>query len=446
VRLDLALTRGAVVSSAGGRLADVGIKGGRIVAVGSASEWDAAETVDCQGLHVLPGAIDTQVHFREPGLTHKEDFESGSRAAVMGGVTTFFDEPNTDPPTTTAEALADKMASAEGRSWANFAFWVGATMDNIDRLAELEELPGTPGIGEVFMASSTGPLLIPDDGSLRRVLQNGRLRVAVHAEDEERINANRERIGPSDVSQHPLVRDAESSRLATERILRLSRETGRPVHILHVSTKDELPLLHDAKAFGASCEVTPQHLTFCDEDYPVLGAKIQMNTPIRSAEHRDALRRAFSEGLFDVVASDHAPHTMLEKSAPYPDSPSGMPGVQTLLPVLLDLVGAGLARLEDVVRMTAENPARLFGVVGKGQINPGYDADLAVVDLDAAFKVERDWLQSKCGWSPFEGRALRGRVVHTLVGGRFAVREGQLAEPGLGTRVEFAKNAGQVQG
>lgn len=446
MRLDLALRGGTIVSSSGRLVADVGIRGGRIEAVGDGSEWDAAETVDCRGLHVLPGVIDTQVHFREPGLTHKEDLESGSRAAVMGGVTTCFDEPNTDPTTTTAEALADKLERAEGRSWANFAFWIGASMDNLDQLGELEDLPGTPGIGEVFMASSTGPLLVADDASLRRVLENGRRRVSVHAEDEERIVANRARIGPTHVRQHPEVRDAESGRLATERILRLSRETGRPVHVLHVSSLDELPLLAEAKAFGASCEVTPQHLTFSAEDYEALGSRIQMNTPIRAAEHRDALRRAFADGLFDVVGSDHAPHTLMEKAAPYPESPSGMPGVQTLLPVLLDLASEGLVRVEDVVRMTAENPARLFGTVGKGSVEPGFDADLAVVDLDSAFKVEAPWLQSKCGWSPFEGRALRGRIVHTLVGGRFAVREGGLAEPGLGKRVMFSGPGSPVRG
>ena len=437
MKLDLSLRGGTIVSSERRFAADVGIKDGRIAAVGEGSAWDAAETVDCHGLHVLPGVIDTQVHFREPGLTHKEDLESGSRAAVKGGVTTFFDEPNTDPTTTTAEALADKLERAAGRAWANFAFWVGASMDNLDQLGDLESLPGTPGIGEVFMASSTGPLLVADDASLRKVLQNGQRRVSIHAEDEDRIVSNRARIRPTHVRQHPAVRDAESSRLATERILRLSRETGRPVHVLHVSTLDELPILAEAKEIGASCEVTPQHLTFCSEDYETLGSRIQMNTPVRSVEHRDALRRALAEGLFDVVGSDHAPHALMEKAAAYPDSPSGMPGVQTLLPVMLDFASDGLVRVEDVVRMTAENPARLFGVVGKGFVKPGFDADLAVVDLDSVQKVEPSWLESKCGWSPFEGRALRGRIVHTLVRGRFAVREGRLGVSGLGTWVMF---------
>jgi dihydroorotase len=437
MRFDLVLAGGTVVASVGRLRADVGIVGREIAAVGDLAGADAAETVDVSGLHVLPGAIDSQVHFREPGLTHKEDLESGSRAAVMGGVTSFFDEPNTDPTTTTVEAFQAKLAAAEGCCWANYAFWIGASTENLDDLAELDRLQGSPGVGEVFMASSTGPLLVPDDASLRKVLVNGKRRVSIHAEDESRILDRKHLAVEGDPASHPVVRDAESARLATERILRLSAETGRPVHVLHVSTADELPLLADAKAIGASCEVTPQHLTFCDEDYAALGTMIQMNTPVRSREHRDALRRALADGLFDVVGSDHAPHTREEKARPYPASPSGIPGVQTLLPVLLDLAAQGLLTVEDVVRVTAENPARLFGAVGKGVVMDGFDADLAIVDLSAETVVSPEWLQSKCGWSPFEGRRLAGRVVHTLVGGRFAVREAALAERGLGRAVVF---------
>ncbi len=439
--LDLVLTGGTVVSGAGRRVADVGIAGGRIVTVGECDRSSAKEWVDVSGLHILPGVIDTQVHFREPGLTHKEDLESGTRAAVMGGVTTVFDEPNTDPTTTTQAALEDKLRRAEGRAWCHFAFWVGASMDNLDELGRLELLPGTPGIGEVFMGSSTGPLLVADDASLRRVLENGRRRVSIHAEDEERLIGRKGLLSHSPhAREHPNLRDVESSRLATERVLRLSTETGRPVHVLHVSSAPELPLLAQAKrnGLGASCEVTPQHLTFNDEDYERLGALIQMNTPIRSEEHRSALWRAVKDGLFDVIGSDHAPHTREEKTRPYPSSPSGMPGVQTLLPVMLDWRHRGEIGLEQVVRMTSETPAELFGVRNKGRVWPGYDADLALVDLDGRFEVTAEWLQSKCGWSPYEGRWLTGRVVHTLVGGEFAVREGGLAGSPKGRVVEFA--------
>ncbi|MCW5936097.1 MAG: dihydroorotase [Fimbriimonadaceae bacterium] len=438
-RFDVLLFGGAIASPTGVRAADIGIRDGRIASVGDLRQAEAADRVDVTGLHILPGVIDSQVHFREPGLTHKEDLESGTRAAVAGGVTTIFDEPNTDPTTTTAAALSEKLARASGRAWCHYAFWVGASMDNLDDLAALEQLPGTPGIGEVFMGSSTGPLLVADDASLRRVLQNGSRPVAVHSEDEERLLRIKAERTPTHAREHPLMRDVESSRLATERILRLSRETGRPIHVLHVSTEEELPLLAEAKrdGLGTTCEVTPQHLSFNAEDYERLGSRIQMNTPIREERHRRALWRAVQEGLFDVFGSDHAPHTLEEKARPYPASPSGMPGVQTMLPVLLDSVHHGGLTLERLVAMTSFNPARLFGVPTKGQIAPGFDADLVAVDLKADFGVEARWLQSKCGWSPFEGRRLTGLPVHTLVGGGFALREGELGEPGLGRMVEF---------
>lgn len=437
---DLVLRGGTLVTSTDEQVADIGIREGRIEAIGDLASASAAESVDVKGLHVLPGVIDTQVHFREPGLTHKEDLESGSRAAVMGGVTTFFDEPNVKPTTTTQEALKEKLALAEGRCWANYAFWVGASNENLEDLAQLESLPGTPGIGEVFMGSSTGPLLVSDDASLRRVLTNGRHRVAIHAEDEPRLIERKALLSTNPhVREHPHLRDVESSRLATERILRLSQETKRPVHVLHVSTADELPLLAKAKrsGLGTTCEITPQHLTFNAEDYERLGSQIQMNTPIRDEHHRLALWKAVKEGLFDVFGSDHAPHTKEEKAKPYPDSPSGIPGVQTMLPVMLDWRAKGELGVRQVVAMMSENPAHLFGTSLKGRLETGFDADLAIVDLDSEFEVTADWLQSKCGWSPFLGRKLRGRIVHTLVNGEFAVREVALAQSGLGRVVQF---------
>lgn len=418
---------------------DIGIRGGKLAAVGSL-EGQAAETLDAQGLAILPGAIDSQVHFREPGLTHKEDLASGTRSAVAGGVTAVLEEPNTDPTTTTPEALSEKLALAAGRAWCHYGFWIGASMDNLDDLGELENLPHSPGIGEVFMASSTGPLLVADDASLRKVLQNGRHRVAIHSEDEEIILANRAAwVGSLDVGDHPAIRSVESSLAATRRILALSAETRRPVHILHVSTAEEIVLLQRAKesGLGTSCEVTPQHLTFTSDDYAELGSHIQMNTPIREARHREALWAAVAAGVFDVFGSDHAPHTLEEKSQPYPRSPSGIPGVQTMLPVILDAVHSGRIALGRAVAMLSANPARLFRLPTKGALAVGMDADLAVVDLDATFEVTETWLQSKCGWSPFVGRRLAGRPVHTFVGGRPAMLDGELAESGLGRPLDF---------
>ena len=436
---DLVVRGGTLVSSVGRAEADIGISAGTVQAVGDLSGSVARETLDVAGLHVLPGVIDTQVHFREPGLEHKEDIASGSAAAVAGGVTTYFEMPNTDPTTTDAEALQDKLTRAYGRSWANYAFFVGGSAENVEDLDRLEMLEGTPGV-KIFIGSSTGTLLVEDDVLLRRVLEHGVRPCPVHAEDEPRLRERKKLLGDEPhVSEHPFVRDAEVARLATERVIKLCDETGRAVHVLHVSTLDELPLLRQAKRDGLpiTCEVTPQHLTLTDKEYATLGTRAQMNPPIRGEEHRMALWDAVAEGLFDVIGSDHAPHTLEEKELPYPESPSGMPGVQTLLPVMLDWCSKGALPLETVVKMTSETPAGLYGVDGKGRISPGFDADIAIVDLDASFEVNQSWLKAKCGWSPFEGRILTGRPVHTLVGGTVCVRDGELLGEPSGKMVRF---------
>lgn len=409
-----------------------------IAAVGDLTHASAAETVNVTGLHVVPGAIDTQVHFREPGLEHKEDIESGTRAAVAGGVTTIFEMPNTNPLTTSAETLADKLARARGRAWCDHSFFVGATEENSQDLAGLEMLPGTPGI-KVFMGSSTGPLLVDKDATLRRVMQNGRRPMPVHAEDEARLRHLKATLTPTHARQHPDMRDAEAARLATSRLIRLCAETGRPVHILHISTLEELPLLRDAKLAGlpVTCEVTPQHILLGEEDYERIGTLAQMNPPVRGRAHRTAILLAVQRGLFDVFGSDHAPHTLEEKAKPYPSSPSGMPGVQTLAPLVYDLALRGGISLTGAVRMLSQRPAELYGVARKGLIDKGFDADLAVFDFAADFEVTKPWLQSKCGWSPFEGRCLKAKPIHTLVRGRFAVRDGELSEAGRGRPARF---------
>lgn len=439
-RFDLLIRGGEVVTGDGIVKTDVGIADGQILELGDLDDRAAAEVLDARGLHILPGLIDTQVHFREPGLEHKEDIESGTRCALMGGVTTVFEMPNTIPPTTTAAILQDKLDRAAGRAWTNYAFFVGAALDNIALLADLENLPGTPGI-KIFMGSSTGVLLVPDDDHLRAVLRQGARPCPIHAEDEPRLRQIREQFGePLGAIDHPRLRDAEAARLATERILRLSEETGRPVHILHVSTADEPPMIADAKLRGlrVTAEVTPQHLYFCAPDcYEELGTLAQMNPPIRAGEHREALRQALREGVFDVIGSDHAPHTLEEKAKPYPVSPSGMPGTQTLLPVMLDFIDQGLLDLPTLVRMTSENPARIYGIRGKGRIASGFDADLTLVDAKARWTVEQEWLESKCGWSPFTGRSLVGRPVHVVLAGRLAVRDGMRTGTPAGRMVEF---------
>jgi dihydroorotase len=422
---DLVFKGGTVVNHAGEGRADIGVRDGRIAEIGSIGEGMAGETIDASGLHILPGVIDTQVHFREPGLEHKEDLETGSRSAVLGGVTAVFEMPNTRPATTSAEALAAKVAAATGRMHCDFAFYVGATRDNVDKLAALEREPGAAGV-KVFLGSSTGDLLVDDEETLARILATIGRRAAFHSEDEARL---RERIclqREGDPSSHSEWRDAEAALAATERLLQLATQAGKRVHVLHVSTGEEMALLALHKDI-ASVEVTPQHLTLATPDaYETLGTKAQMNPPLRDRYHRERLWWGLERGVVDVLGSDHAPHTLEEKSKSYPATPSGMPGVQTLVPVMLDHVNAGRLSLACFVDLTSAGPQRIFGIAGKGRIAVGYDADLTIVDLKAERAIENEWIGSKCGWTPFAGRRVRGWPAGTLVRGRLAMWEGEL--------------------
>jgi dihydroorotase len=415
---------------------DIGVTDGRIAAILRRGEGSAGETRDCTGLMILPGLIDTQVHFREPGLEHKEDLESGSRAAVLGGVTALFEMPNTKPLTDTAEAMADKVARAKGRMWTDHAFYFGATAQNAAHMAELERLPGCCGV-KIFMGASTGDLLVPDDENLFRVLQHGTRRVAIHCEDEYRMQARLgERIA-GDPSSHPVWRDDESAILATKRAIKAARAAKRRVHILHVTTPQELEFLSDHKDI-ASVEVTPQHLTLAGEDaYPRLGTHAQMNPPIRSAWHRDGLWHWMGQGVPDVLGSDHAPHTLAEKAKEYPNTPSGMPGVQTIVPLMLNHVAEGRLTLARLVDLMASGPQRLFGLVRKGRIAAGYDADFTIVDLKARWTIEENWLASRCGWSPFTGTQITGRPVGTILRGATVMWENELAAAPHGVPLLF---------
>jgi len=432
---DLILRGGTVHLPGGPAMADVGVRGGKIAAIGTGL-GDAGETVDCTGLDVLPGVIDSQVHFREPGLEHKEDLESGSRSAVLGGVTAVFEMPNTNPNTDTTERVMDKLKRAHHRMWCDHAFYVGATGDNAEQLGELERIPGTAGV-KIFMGASTGSLLVADDEALARVLAHGSRRVAIHSEDEARMNARKGERVTGDPSSHPVWRDDESAMKATRRIVKLAREAGRRIHVLHITTPAELEFLSANKDI-ATCEVTPQHLTLWAEDaYPRLGTYAQMNPPIRSAAHREGLWHWLRQGVPDVLGSDHAPHTREEKAKVYPDSPSGMPGVQTLVPLLLDHVANGRLTLQRFIDLTSAGPQRVFGLSGKGRIAVGYDADFTVVDLKARWTMEGDWLASRCGWSPFEGQTVTGRPVGTIIRGHRVMWEAQLADAAIGEPLRF---------
>ena len=379
---DLIVRGGVIVNHAGRGEGDIGVRDGKIAAIGNLRTASAGSVIDAKGLHVLPGVIDTQVHFREPGKVYKEDLESGSRAAALGGVVAVFEMPNTDPATTTLASLEDKLTRAKGRMHVDHAFYAGAAVDNVDALVEMERVPGCCGV-KIFMGASTGSLLVQSDEDVTRILAAVKRRVAVHSEDEYRMKERAGLVRPGDWTSHPEVRDPESALNCTRRLLAIARRLRKRIHVLHVSTADELPLLAEHRDV-ATVEVLPNHLTLAaPEAYERLKGKAQQNPPIRDAHHRDALWEAVRNGLVDVLGSDHAPHTAEEKAKPYPQSPSGTPGVQTLVPVMLTHVAEGRLTLERFVDLTSAAPQRVFQLAGKGRLALGYDADLTLVDLDA---------------------------------------------------------------
>jgi len=438
---DLILRGGTVVNQDGEAPRDVGIRDGRFAAIGDLARASAGEVVDCRGLHILPGVIDSHVHFREPGLTHKEDLETGSLGAVLGGVTSVFEMPNTDPATTTAEALADKLRRAHHRMHCDFAFYVGATRENTGELAQLEGLPGVAGV-KLFMGSSTGTLLIEDDEGVRNVLKAVRRRISVHSEDEDRLRERRHLRVPGDPRSHPVWRDASAALRCTQRLIKLARETGKRVHVLHVTTREEAEFLAGHKDI-ATAEVTPAHLTLAAPDcYEKLGTFAQLNPPIRDAEHRAGLWTAVAQGVIDSIGSDHSPHTREEKAQPYPETHSGMPGVQTLVPLMLDHVNAGRLTLARFVDLSSAGPARVYGIAGKGRIAVGYDADLTVVDLKRRETITHRAMATRAGWTPYDGVAVTGWPVGTVVRGRRVMWEGSLLAPAQGERVRFIETLG----
>ena len=433
---DLIVRGGEVANHAGRGMADVGVTDGRIVFVGDLSQASAGETVDAKGLTVLPGVIDTQVHFREPGLEWKEDLESGSRAAALGGVTSVFEMPNTEPNTTDPETLADKLERARDRMWTDHAFYIGGTHENAKYLGELERLPGCCGV-KVFMGASTGTLLVADDDGVREVLRHVKRRATFHSEDEYRLVERRPLARPGDWTSHPEVRDAESAIRSTRRLVALAREVGARIHVLHISTAEEVRFLADHKDV-ATAEVTPQHLTLDgDEAYERLKGYAQMNPPIRNAAHIAGLWTGIEQGVFDVLGSDHAPHTVEEKSKSYPASPSGMPGVQTLVPVMLTHVANGRLSLDRFIDLTSHGANRIFGIAGKGRMAEGYDADLTLVDLKAKHVIRHADMASRCGWTPFDGFEATGKAMATIVRGRVVMRDGALVGTAHGRPVRF---------
>lgn len=435
--LDLIVRGGTIVNHAGEGIADIGAAGGKIAVIGDLSRFSADIDIDARGLHVLPGVIDTQVHFREPGNEHKEDLETGTRAAALGGVTAVFEMPNTAPPTTTAEALNDKLRRAKGRAHVDHAFYIGATQENADQLGELERLPGCAGV-KTFMGSSTGTLLVGDDDGLDRVVKNISRRGAFHAEDEARLNARKTLAREGDWTSHPEVRDDEAALLAVQRLVRAARKWGKRVHVLHVSSAVEMEFLATAKDV-ATVETLPQFLTFAGPQiYERLNGFAQMNPPIRYAQDLATLWSVgVFQGVVDIIATDHAPHTREEKAQPYPKSPSGMPGVQTLVPVMLTHVNEGRLSLQRFVDLSSAGPQRVFGIEGKGRIALGYDADLTLVDMKARRLIRAEDQATRCGWTPFDGFEAKGWPIATIIRGRLVMSEGEIVTPGAGEPIRF---------
>jgi len=433
---DIVIRGATVVNHDGEGLRDIAIAGGRIAEIGELGPAKAAEIIDARGLHILPGVIDTQVHFREPGLDHKEDLETGSRAAVAGGVTAVFEMPNTKPLTTTADTLADKVRRARHRMFCDFAFFVGGTRENIADIPQLERLEAAAGI-KVFMGSSTGDLLVDEEEALDRIIAKISRRASFHAEDEARLKARMHLRRKGDPSSHPEWRDPEAALIATKRLVGLAEKHGKRVHVLHVSTAEEMAYLRDHKSF-TTVEATPHHLTLEAPDcYERLGAYAQMNPPVRDARHRAAIWDGIRSGIVDVLGSDHAPHVRAEKEHAYPDTHSGMTGVQTLVPIMLDHVNAGRLSLQRFVDLTSHGPNRLFGIRNKGRIAAGYDADLTIVDLKRNVTISNGWIESRCGWTPYDGVTVTGWPVGTFVRGRKVMWDGEIIGPAHGEPVTF---------
>jgi dihydroorotase len=435
---DLLIRSGRIVTPAGVTNADIGVKDGRIAAIGTFAQASAAEVFEAQGLHILPGVIDTHVHFREPGHLEKEDMETGSRAAVLGGVTSVFEMPNTNPPTTTRLLIEDKLKRARARMHCDHAFYVGASSENISVLSVLERLPGVAGV-KAFLGSSTGSLLLDKEDAILAALKSGHRRMAVHSEDEARLRARAKLAMPGDPATHPVWRDVETARLSTERVLNLARQAGRRLHVLHVTSAEELPLIAASRDL-ATAEAAIPHLTLSSpECYERLGTYAQINPPIREARHREALWQGVAQGLIDVVGSDHAPHERADKEGIYPHTPSGLTGVQTLVTLMLDHVNAGRLSLERFADLTSAGPARVFGIAGKGCIAHGYDADFTIVDLKARRRIENRWIASRCGWTPYDGMETTGWPAATLLRGRIVMRDGAVLAQPTGQKLRFTE-------
>jgi dihydroorotase len=436
-RYDVLLRGGIAVLPWGLEQTDIGVRDGKIAAFGVTGGADAAAVIDAAGLHVLPGLIDPHVHLRDPGDPAVETLASGTKGAVLGGLCAVFDMPNTSPPMIDAASHAAKRANIERDAWCDVGLYVGATKGNIEALGTLERLEGVCAI-KVFAGSSTGDLLVEDDASIERVLRSGARRVAFHSEDEYRLRERKALFKRGDpYASHMLWRDEECAFLGTRRIVGLARATGRPIHILHVSTAEELEYLRDYRDI-ATAEILVNHLTqVAPEVYETLGGFGVMNPPIRDRRHWEASWEAIRDGRADTVGSDHAPHDPEKKRLPWPDCPAGLPGVQTIVPVMLDHVNAGRLSLMRLADLMCAGPARVYGALNKGRLACGYDADFTLVDLGQRRRIENRWIVSPTGWTPFDGMEVTGWPVATIVRGQVVMRDGAVLGKPSGQLVRF---------
>ncbi len=414
---------------------DIALSDGKIKKIGQV-KLNSSKVYDATNKIVLPGIIDTQVHFREPGSTDAEDLESGSRAAVLGGVTSLFEMPNTNPPTSNLLEFDKKLKLADKRMHSNYAFYFGATPDNIEQLSELKNLKGCCGV-KLFAGSSTGKLLVDKEADIEKVISNSDRIISIHSEDEEILNLRKKFIRKGDVHSHPDWRNSECAMSSTRRVVKIAERYNKKIHILHVSTKEEVDFLAMHKK-NVTFETTPQHLTLYAPDcYEKLGTYAQMNPPLRTKDHYDRLWVAIKNDLVDVLGSDHAPHLKQNKLKEYPDSPSGMPGVQTIFPVMIDHVNNGKLSLEKLIKLMCENPCKIFGIKNKGFIKEGYDADLTIVNMNKQQIIKNEMIASKCGWTPFNNYKVKGFPVGTIVNGNLVMSDGKIVSKAQGKPLEF---------
>ena len=414
---------------------DIALSGNKIKKIGKI-DLNSSKVLDVSGKIVLPGVIDTQVHFREPGKNNAENLETGSRAAVAGGVTSVFEMPNTNPPTSTFKEFNNKLNVAKGRMFCNYAFYFGATPDNMKELAAVNTLEGCCGV-KLFAGSSTGNLLVSQEKDIEKVISNSSKIISVHSEDENILLSRKKFIKEGDVSSHPVWRNEECALESTKRVVRIAQKYKKKIHILHISTKEEIDFFADKKE-NVTFEITPQHLTlFAPNCYEKLKTFSQMNPPLRSKDHYDRLWDAVKESLVSTIGSDHAPHTKEDKNKKYPLSPSGMPGVQTLLPIMLDHVNKGKLKLEQLIKLVCENPSDLFGIKNKGYIKENYDADLTIVDMNKEVVIKDNWIESKCGWTPFNNYKVKGFPIATIVNGEIVMENGKIISPAKGKPLNF---------